>query len=292
MNGNVMTKLLATDGFIQVNKYLIKTLGLHEAILIGELVSEYNYWSSQDKLIDDMFYATRESIEDNTGLNAYMQRKAFSHLEELELITVVKQGMPAVNYYKLNFNNIINVLEHPEVVNDKCSKNSTTSGVNFKQQEVKNLHLNNNNNNNKQTKKSLSKDKLESTDSNVCFNFGNSSKKSSKQNLYTKCINLIDDFAKDNKELKDTLVDFLNMRLEMKDKPFYSNNLKGIIKKLATWQEQGIDIIPLINSSIENGWKSVYKPDNKKFSKYNSNQYVGKQIPKPTVKAERSGVKF
>lgn len=292
MDNSVMTKLLATDGFIQVNKYLIKVLGLHEAILIGELVSEYNYWKSEDKLIDDMFYATRESIEDNTGLNAYMQRKAFSHLEDLGLITVVKQGMPAVNYYKLNFDNIVNVLEHSEVVNNKCSKNLTSSGVNFKEQEVKNLHLNNNNNNNKQIKKSLSKDKLESADSSVCFNFGNSSKKTSKQNLYTKCISLIDDFAKDNKELKNALVDFLNMRLEMKDKPFYSNNLKGIIKKLATWQEQGIDIIPLINNSIENGWKSVYKPDNKKFSKYNSNQYVGKQLPKTKVKSERSGVKF
>ena len=42
MNG--ISKLLSTDGFIQVNKTLIKKVGLHEAILIGELCAEYNYW--------------------------------------------------------------------------------------------------------------------------------------------------------------------------------------------------------------------------------------------------------
>ena len=39
-----ISKLLSSDGFIVVNKNLIRELGLHEAIIIGELCSEYNYW--------------------------------------------------------------------------------------------------------------------------------------------------------------------------------------------------------------------------------------------------------
>lgn len=36
-------ELLATDGYIRVNKKLIKECGLYEAILIGELCGEYLY---------------------------------------------------------------------------------------------------------------------------------------------------------------------------------------------------------------------------------------------------------
>ena len=46
---NSISKLLSTDGYIQVNKALIKKIGLHEAIIIGELCSEYNYWEEQNK---------------------------------------------------------------------------------------------------------------------------------------------------------------------------------------------------------------------------------------------------
>ena len=63
-----ISKLLSIDGYIQVNKMLIKKLGLHEAIIIGELCAEYNYWEEQGKLDDDMFYSTRENIENNTFL--------------------------------------------------------------------------------------------------------------------------------------------------------------------------------------------------------------------------------
>ena len=43
---SVLTDLLANNGYIIVNKVLIRKLGLECAILIGELCSEYSYWEN------------------------------------------------------------------------------------------------------------------------------------------------------------------------------------------------------------------------------------------------------
>ena len=39
----MIMELLGTNGYIIVNKKLIKDCGLYEAIMIGELCSEYSY---------------------------------------------------------------------------------------------------------------------------------------------------------------------------------------------------------------------------------------------------------
>ena len=44
--------LLANNGYIVLNKTVMKVIGLHEAILLGELCSEYVYWRKRDELED------------------------------------------------------------------------------------------------------------------------------------------------------------------------------------------------------------------------------------------------
>ena len=64
MDNSYISELLSTDGYIQVNRKLIKLLGLHEAIIVGELCSEYNYWNRNNGLEEDgSFYSTRDNIE-------------------------------------------------------------------------------------------------------------------------------------------------------------------------------------------------------------------------------------
>lgn len=43
-------KLIASDSFITVNKELIKKVGLEEAIILGELASELDYWTKNNGL--------------------------------------------------------------------------------------------------------------------------------------------------------------------------------------------------------------------------------------------------
>ena len=68
MNGII--SLLSNSGYIIVNKTIIKKLGLHEAIIIGELCSEYIHWEKMNKLEDNYFYSTRENCDVITGLSS------------------------------------------------------------------------------------------------------------------------------------------------------------------------------------------------------------------------------
>lgn len=45
-------KLIASDSFITVNKELIKKVGLEEAIILGELASELDYWTKNNGLTE------------------------------------------------------------------------------------------------------------------------------------------------------------------------------------------------------------------------------------------------
>ena len=240
---NAIAKLLSTDGFIQVNKTLIKKVGLHEAILIGELCAEYNYWDEQGKLEDGYFYSTRDNIEENTGLSEHYQRKALSHLYELGIILIEKKGLPAKNYYKIDFNILLSVIE-------------TSSCQRCRQQDAESVQINNNKQE-KQVNKNTSKEVLQN------FSFGNK-QKPKKDNLYTKCVQLIDsyDFSCWG-HIREQLIDYLNFRLSVKDKPLYTNMWKGMLNKLANLCVDDISKYEqVIQYSLERGYLSFYEPSN------------------------------
>lgn len=248
-----ISKLLSTDGFIQVNKTLIKKIGLHEAILIGELCAEYNYWDEQDKLEDGYFYSTRDNIEENTGLSEHYQRKALSHLYELGIILIEKRGLPAKNYYKIDFNILLSVIEAPS-----CQRR--------RQLDAESVQINNNKQE-KQVNKNTSKEVLQN------FSFG-SKQKPKKDNLYTKCVQLIDsyDFSAWG-NIRSMLLNYLNFRLSVKDKPLYINMWKGMLNKLANLCGEDIQKYEeVIQYSIERGYLSFYEP---------SNNYSGSVKSKP-----------
>lgn len=245
MNG--ISKLLSTDGFIQVNKTLIKKAGLHEAILIGELCAEYNYWEERNLLEDGFFYSTRDNIEENTGLSEHYQRKALSTLYELGIVIIEKRGLPAKNYYKINFDALLSILEE-----SSCQRR--------RQQDTESVNLNNN----KQTKskkenKNSSKEELHSQE----FSFGKQSTPK-KANLYTKCVQLIDsyDFSCWG-NIREQLIDYLNFRISVKDKPLYANVWKGMLNKLANLCVDDVSKYEqVIQYSLERGYLSFYEPKN------------------------------
>lgn len=245
MNG--ISKLLSTDGFIQVNKTLIKKAGLHEAILIGELCAEYNYWEERNLLEDGFFYSTRDNIEENTGLSEHYQRKALSTLYELGIVIIEKRGLPAKNYYKINFDVLLSILEE-----SSCQRR--------RQQDTESVNLNNN----KQTKskkenKNSSKEELHSQE----FSFGKQSTPK-KANLYTKCVQLIDsyDFSCWG-NIREQLIDYLNFRISVKDKPLYANVWKGMLNKLANLCVDDVSKYEqVVQYSLERGYLSFYEPKN------------------------------
>lgn len=131
-------QLIATSNFITLNKDLIKTLGLEEALLIGELASEYDYWQNQDKLEDGFFYSTVENVKEHTTLTDYQQRKALNKLQKLGLIETKVMGIPAKRYIKINEKELVTLL------NQQFLKNLRTGSQKTEELDVKKLKGNNN----------------------------------------------------------------------------------------------------------------------------------------------------
>ena len=155
----ILASLLSSSKYIIVNKDLIKMLGLNEAVILGELCSEYTYWESTNQLDDNgYFYSTRENIESNTGINAHFQRIAMKNLEDKGILISKKMGIPCKKYYKINEDAVIKVLQEAKIitkspvvheVNDKAKTEETPSAENNKLQEGQDINTNNNNINNK-----------------------------------------------------------------------------------------------------------------------------------------------
>lgn len=83
------------------------------------------------------------------------------------------------------------------------------------------------------------------------------SRKSTKKNLYEKCIDLISDFT-NNSKLYNVLSTYLKFRLEIKDKPLYANQFKGMLNKLNTLADNSDDMIKIVQQSLDNAWLSFY----------------------------------
>lgn len=227
--------LLSTDGYIMCNKKLIRLFGGDCAILIGELCAEYNYYNSIGRLeyhkdYGYMFYATQDTIEQNTGINAHFQRKAISTLSDANIIKVIKKGLPARNYFWINTDELI-----------KLFTKSTTSGSPDERLEVYEVNINNNKQeiiNNNSISKDISK-----------------SEKPKRKSLYDKCLDEINEFT-DDTILKETLVSYLSVRLVNKEKPLLGvNQWKGMLKKLSSMDKQ----VDVVLQSIDRGWASFFE---------------------------------
>ena len=129
-----ITDLLANQGYIIINKQIAKEYGLHEAIILGELAQEYNYFDDRDMLEDGWFYSTIENVEEATTLSAHQQRTALKHLEEEGFIEVQRRGVPAKRYIRLDV----------EELSNKMLKNLTTGSKKIKELDVKKFNGNNN----------------------------------------------------------------------------------------------------------------------------------------------------
>ena len=267
--------LLSTDGYIMTNKTLIRKFGGDCAILMGELCAEYKYFEAREELDENgSFYSTQENIEYNTGLNSYAQRNATKILIEAGILVIDKRGMPAKNYYKICV--------------EQLSSLFVTSGLNFKQQDLQNLNLNNNKeNNNKKDSNSINRITPDDDYDSHSYSFDElksefvGSKKTKKPTLYSKCADEICSYT-DDYNLRQVLTDYLVMRLAVKDKPIRGvNQWKGMLNKLNTLQG---DKYTIVNQSLEKGWLTFYPITNNSSNKFSEGD--GLSCEKSTTTAE------
>lgn len=132
-----ITALLCSDGYFLYNKTLARLLGPGEAIMIGLFCSKYNYYKQRNELLNvdgkEYFFCVRSWIENETGLKEDRQRAIIQSLQVYKILDIKKIGMPAKNYYSLNFETLC-----------KCFENPTTSAPEMPPQEVGKTELSNN----------------------------------------------------------------------------------------------------------------------------------------------------
>lgn len=98
-----IVELLASSNYIVVNKQIAMKYGLNEAIVLGELASEYKYWKAKDGASDGWFYSTNENLVERLPFGSATIRRAVEHLEEMGLLETKLAGMPAKKYFRLQF---------------------------------------------------------------------------------------------------------------------------------------------------------------------------------------------
>ena len=118
-----MKHLLSSTAFLVVNKELARKIGLHETVLLADLISKEQYFTENQLLIDGWFFNTAKNIQADTSLTPHQQRKAIKKLKSLGIVETKLVGIPA----KLHF----------KIIENKLLSYFTTSYSKTAQQEVK-----------------------------------------------------------------------------------------------------------------------------------------------------------
>lgn len=110
--------VLAGNNYFIYNKTLAKNLGIESAIVLGFFANQFNYYQKNNQLkeIDgkQYFYATRETIYEETGLTEAKSRSATNLLKEKGILDIIKIGIPAKNYFYINENMLEKYLQSIE----------------------------------------------------------------------------------------------------------------------------------------------------------------------------------
>ena len=111
MTINDISSIMAQGNYFAFHKDLAKKLGLDEAIILGALINRYQYYFEHGKLDEEgMFYCTVETLENDTTLSDYKQRKALTNLQDGNFINIKLKGLPAKRYIEINADKIIETL--------------------------------------------------------------------------------------------------------------------------------------------------------------------------------------
>lgn len=216
------------------NFYVIQGWMINKLKLSGNelLVYAVIYGFSQDD--GSMFSGSRQYLADCCNCTVRSVQTTLNNLVEKKLITKYEENQNGVKYcyYVANFTG---------------SENFSRGSENFS--------LNNINNNNLDNGKS--KDlPLPTADDDFLQNFGKPEPK--KQNLYQKCIALINDYT-DIESIKTLLIQYLDFCMEIHSIRG-ANQWKGMLNTLDKVQVQchPHSYEEIIRNSLDHGWKTFY----------------------------------
>jgi len=124
MNGTLLREILRHGNYITINKLLIKRLGIECAYFFSHLIEMHSYFEQKNELDkDNGFYCIQG---DTVDISRYQQRKYIKILEEYNLLDIKLKGLPAKNYYYLNWDNIEFFLDPDNEIGEESRGEITT----------------------------------------------------------------------------------------------------------------------------------------------------------------------
>ena len=236
---------------------LIKySLNMNEVLLLDYVYHAVASPTMEHKIENDISYvwiSHNKIIEDLPILNIGTDRlkRLLSHLCEVNLlqsITVRIKGKGSKSYYTITEN-----CEKLKYSDDglKTTRHDEFRSVKNNPSDNKLLVTDNSN------KSIISKD-INTVQKSDSF-LGSVKKPKQKQSLYSKAVGLINDFS-DNQKIRDSLIDFLNLQLEIykeQKKTFYINTFKNRLNKLRSEFSES-DWLEVINYAVSRGWQNFY----------------------------------
>ena len=236
-----------SNNFIVIQGWMCNELDLGgNELLIFALINGF----SQDGV--SRFSGGRKYIADTFNITLPTVDKALKRLLELNYIEV-KKSMDHVHTdsYAVTIEVVKTFYQGSKESLPGSSKDSLPNNID------------NNNTNNKNNNISSKEDILTEN-----FDFGIKENKpcKTKNNLYTKCSAMIYNFT-DIPALQKLLFTYLDLRLEIKDKPLYANQFKGMLNKLAGYTESATLLCEIVQQSIDRGYLSFFPVNNYKQGK-------------------------
>lgn len=246
---------MQAEQFITIQGWMRTQLNLKGNDL---LVYAIIYGFSQDG--ETRFTGSLQYLADWCGATKQGVQKNLKNLIDkgyIEKFEVEKNGVRFCEYSCIVCNSVVHPMQH-----------SCTNNIEDKKEVNSDIISINGNNMGEQDKSDFEQHSYSPAEMRESFLGSNKSArkvKTSKKSLYSKCEDEILLYTK-NLELQDVLIDYLQFRLSVRDKPLYGvNQWKGLLNTLSTLAKDDKTKIKIVLQSTAKGWLSFYP-----FKKYDS----------------------
>ncbi len=111
MNSELILDLITSDGYIRVNKRMLKCMGVDEALVLCELLSRYKYFLDHGLLTEDgYFYNTADNLSEVLPYSKSTQYRIIYRLVELGVLDYKIAGNPPKRYFRPNLSGLEQLL--------------------------------------------------------------------------------------------------------------------------------------------------------------------------------------
>ena len=95
-----------------LNKDMVKALGIEDSLWLADIFSKWKYFEEKGLLDKEgYFFNTQKNIQEDTTLSGHKQTEITKRLKEKGLLKIKFQGLPARNFYKIDTEKLLELLE-------------------------------------------------------------------------------------------------------------------------------------------------------------------------------------